>query len=191
VSVWKIFYTNGTSLAWDDPSIMGDVTQIPSMKRIGVHSVIQPTDKDTMREAIHKYHYVYLLSANQWVGMFHEAVMDHLVNRFDDIGCILNGRTVTAERFYRLKQTVKMDPDVIGWITPEDELLCRHTSFLEAGSINRHLVLFGPEDGHKYSFRHVHRILGGENWTDPARHRQYPPSISAAPVYGEQKFWQN
>lgn len=191
MSVWKIFYTDGTSLKWSDPGIGEDVTKIPVLKRMGVHSVAQPTDKNRMRNTIHRYHYVYLRSLNQWVGMNIEGVLDYVRTRFDDVACILNGRTQTTEQFFKMRQVVKMDQDIICWLSSEEELAGRDESFREAGSVNRLLILFGLTNEHKYSFRHIHREFGGEVWSDPARHRMYPPSISAPPVYGEQKFWQN
>ena len=114
MSQWKIFYTDGTSLMWDDRQILEDVTLIPTTRRFGVHSIIQPMNLGTMRETIEQYHYLYLLAEERWMGVGLDGLLDQIGVNFNNIGCILHGRTMVTDGFFSLRQTIRQDPDIIG-----------------------------------------------------------------------------
>ena len=111
---WKIYYTDGTKLLWSAVSANGDPLALPAAKRIGVHSVMQQIQNDTVREVIEQYHYVFSTKATRWVGVGLDGLLDLLANDFDDIRCILHGRTMATDGFWTMKQAAAADTDLIG-----------------------------------------------------------------------------
>lgn len=117
MSRWKIFYTDGTSLKWDHPQILEDVTQIPAAKRFGVHSVIQPMGlPPVQRETIPAYHYLYMIAEDKWMGVGTDGLLDHLVVSLDNISCILQGRIMVSDGFFALRKQIAQDTDIVGSI---------------------------------------------------------------------------
>ncbi len=182
MSKWKIYYTDESSLAYNDNRILEDVTKIPVALRLGVHSIIQPMDLERMRETIEQYHYLYLLSEQRWMGVGLDGLLDHLAINFVNIGCVLHGRTMSTDGFYLLRQVIRQDPDIIGGITAAEEESFRHEHLMMAGSLNRNLVLDANDP--KLAYRY-------QDWSDMPRERPYPKTHTDEPYYGEQKYWQN
>lgn len=178
IGSWKIFYTNGTSVKWDDPQISEDVRNI--QKRRGVHSVVQAFDQGRSRQTIHHYHYLYLLTEGQWAGCTFIELKDKLHSDFNNIGCVLNGMTMPTSNFYRMIQTVRMDTDIIGWITPEMEQETRNYAFSHARAYKSEVALAEGIDKSRF-----------QDWTEPSREGPYPGSAVEKPYYGEPKFFQN
>ena len=114
VARYKIFYTDRSSLLWRDVAPGGDPKQIPSDKRLGVHSVIQPFNDNTMREVIEQYHYIFSVRDNGWIGVGLDGLLDYLAHDFDNIRCVLHGRTVTTDSFWDFRDEIKSDPDIVG-----------------------------------------------------------------------------
>ncbi len=114
VAKYKIFYTDRSSILWKDVAPNGDPKLIRSNKRVGVHSVIQPFNSGTMREVIEQYHYIFSIRDNAWVGVGLDGLLDYLANDFENIRCILHGRTVTTDSFWDFRNEIEMDPDIVG-----------------------------------------------------------------------------
>ncbi len=111
---YKIFYTDGSSLLWSAIAPNGDPKLIPAAKRIAVHSVIQQFNNDTMREVLEQYHYIYSIRDNGWIGVGVDGLLDHIVTDFDNIRCILHGRTMTMDAYWTIRKLVKADADIVG-----------------------------------------------------------------------------
>lgn len=178
MSRWKIFYTNMTSLSYAHPEILEDVTQIPLEKRVGVHSVIQEMEEGATRELIEQYHYMYLESEQQWIGVGIDGLLDYVANQFDNILCILHGRTMTSDGFRAVKSKVAKDQEIIGFI-------------LAARWKKAYPFVFKTwRPVHFTSGIHKDTYLVGkhwEDWVDISRHRMYAPEISEPGPYGEQR----
>ncbi len=114
VARYKIFYTDRSYLLWKNVAPNGDPKQIPSDMRIGVHSIIQPFNSGTMREVIEQYHYIFSIRDNAWVGVGLDGLLDYLANDFENIRCILHGRTVTTDAFWAFRDEIERDPDIVG-----------------------------------------------------------------------------
>jgi hypothetical protein len=115
MSLWKIFYTDGSSLKSEDLGTPGDVALIPNVKRYGAHSIIQPMGlQGVSRETIENYHFLYFNSAEKWSGVGFDGLIDHLLHNFNDIGCVINGRQSVSDEFFSLRKTIAQDADIIG-----------------------------------------------------------------------------
>jgi hypothetical protein len=187
MSRWKIFYTDGTALKNDGPVIGDDPTAIPKPKRWGVHSVIQEMEQGTVREIIQQYHYLFLISQNQWIGVGMDGLIDYLANHFNDIACVLHGRTTTSDSFRALRDSIAQDTDVIGGISAAR--VAHHSPFWSK--------MFKQDGSHK-PFHYANgthplweKYLPGkpwEDWTDMTRHRMYDPDTSPPGPYGEERL---
>lgn len=113
---WKIIYTDGTGLKWNEVAD-ADPSNIPDPKRVGVHSVLQEIENNTMRETIETYHYIFRRSDAAWLGIGYDGLLDHIVHDLDDILCVMHGRTMALERFWRIKQAAAVDQDITSWST--------------------------------------------------------------------------
>jgi len=189
MSKWKIFYTDETSLKSDNPNILDDPTNIPKPKRVGVHSVIQEMDDGVTREVIEQYHYIYLISEAKWLGVGLDGLLDRLTSSFDNIACVLHGRTMTTDGFFRLKKTIREDTDVVGFISAADNNL--YTPILEKrGGYWRPRRVPGSDVD---IFPHVIHTSGHDkrtgreyqDWTTMTRQRPYAPEFSDYGPYGE------
>ncbi len=189
MSKWKIFYTDESSLKANHAAIMGDVEKIPADKRVGVHSVIQEMEDGGTREVIEQYHYIYLLSEQAWLGVGIDGLIEYLVIEFNNIGCVLHGRTKTTDSFYRLKKTIREDPDVVGGMSAADNN--QYTSYIHHQYPHNRPVLW-PEFPDNFVPR-VHHTSGHdkrtgqpyEDWTAISRQRQYAPKFTESGPYGE------
>jgi len=177
-AVYKIFYTNRTTLLWSDVSANGDPNLIPAAKRIGIHSIIQPMDNNTMRETIEQYHYYFSIRDNQWVGLGLDGLLDYLVNDFEDIRCVMHGRTMATDKFWEVKQTARTDTDIIGGITLADAEM----------SAYYHLEKYRTPY-YQSAFRGAYFDPNSEYWSENARHRQYMEGKSEEPIYGYQEYY--
>ncbi|MGW8178350.1 MAG: hypothetical protein ACWGQW_06230 [bacterium] len=168
---WKIFYTDGTKLLWSDVAANGDPKQIPANKRIGVHSVQQLIDNDTVREVIEQYHYIYSIADMKWVGVGIDGLLDWVVNDLDNIRCILHGRTVATDKFWNIKQEAAADTS-LGDVVTASSIAADVEGLRAWFGKNQSPYWQAGEDG------------GSADWTftENARHRQY--YNSEAPVYG-------
>jgi hypothetical protein len=191
MSNWKIYYTDGSSLADSDLATSGDVTLIPENRRRGVHSIIQPMDLNRTRETIEQYHYLYLIQEDKWMGVGLDGLLDHLCYQWNNLAAMLMGRTDATDGFFKLRQTIRQDTHVIGAISAAEELESRTEAFAESGSVNRDLVLFGEEWGKEAHLMNTRRPYRFQDWTDMARHRQYPNVEETAGPLGEMRGWPN
>jgi hypothetical protein len=183
VSEWKIFYTDGSSLAWNAPEILGDVSKIPGHKRVGVHSVIQPMMAwgAPSRECLdEKAFFIYSLRDDMWLDAEHVQLLDLLVHGFANIGCVVYGRWMVTQKYAEMKQLILMDTDIVGEIAPWHEEQCREECYRRFGSVNRNLNLFG--EGKSFGWG-VRKEAGWQDWTNVARQRSYANSHH----YGEYK----
>lgn len=183
MSKWKIFYTDGSSLVYNNNRILEDVTKIPKVKRTGVHSVIQEMEGGSTREIIQQYHYLYLNSAQQWLGVGIDGLLDYLANHFEDLLCILHGRTMTSDGFRAIKTTITQDTDIIGGITAARAATHYPYWFLTNPDGSRKTV-------HYANGVHTDTYLEGlpwEDWVDISRHRMYDPELSPPGPYGEMR----
>lgn len=192
MSKWKIFYTDETSIKEDNPSILGDPANIPRPKRVGVHSIIQEMDDGNTREVIEQYHYIYLASQGQWLGIGLDGLLDRLISSLDNIVCVLHGRTMTTDGFFRLKKTIREDTDVIGGISAahndENSAMWHHLYPFQRPVIN-------PATGLDVYDWHIHHAGGIDrrtglpytDWSPQTRHRQYDPQFSEPGPYGEHR----
>jgi hypothetical protein len=115
MSLWKIYYVDGSSIQSDKPNIMEDPTQIALPKRYGVHSIIQPMNLPAVdRETIEQYHYLYLAQEDCWIGVGVDGLMDHLIFNLANISCVLHGRPMASDGFFTLRQTIAQDPYIPG-----------------------------------------------------------------------------
>jgi len=191
MSRWKIFYTNGTSLNSDDARILDDPRNIPIANRVGVHSVIQEMEGGTVREVIEQYHYLYLISEGQWLGVGLDGLLDYLVSDFDNISCILHGRTTTTDSFFALKKTIREDTDVIGGILAAQNAKWTNM-WHRLPPYSLPVRLPGTTADIHPPWRHTSGMdkrtgLPYEDWTAMTRHRQYAPEYSEPGPYGEQR----
>jgi hypothetical protein len=179
---WKIYLTDETFLSSNDAVLRNDVRNIPEMFRRGVHSVIQPMDLGRMRETIEQYHYLYLLAEEKWMGVGADGLIDHTAYQFNNIGAILHGRTTITDGFFRLRQTIAQDQEIIGGMSAVEASRYEEEHFAMAGSRHRYEALAseGPRASQRY-----------QDWTDIARHRAYPPGYTEEEIYGEKRQWQN
>jgi len=172
---YKIFYTDHTTLLWSDIAPNGDPKLIPATKRTGVHSVIQQIDNDTMREVVEQYHYIFSIRDQRWVGVGLDGLLDHIVSDFDNIRCVMHGRTMATDAFWGIKGEAATDTDIIGGISAatweENAFGTLHKyrkPYYQSG-------LFGASDD--------------QYWLDMARHHAYPTDKSEKPIYGYQNFY--
>jgi hypothetical protein len=112
MSKWKIFYTDGSSFMSDE--VGEDVTKIPTAKRRGVHCVIQPFDKERARETMESDFYLYMKSGQAWCILQSDGILEAITDYFNDIECILSGRTQTTNAFWNMRNKVKEDTDIVG-----------------------------------------------------------------------------
>lgn len=127
---WKIFYTDESTLLWSDLNATGDPARMAAAQRIGVHSIVQMIDNDTVRESIEQYHYLFSKRHWKWMGLGIDGLLDLLVNDFDDIACVLHGRTSPTDIFWSIKQNAMGDTDLPGFATAKqmaDEEAMRHS----------------------------------------------------------------
>lgn len=168
---YKIFYTDGSKLLWSDIAPNGDPRLIPPAKRIGVHSVIQEIDNNSVREVVEQYHYVFQISTQRWVGLGLDGLIDWTANLFEDIRCIMHGRTgATDVNFWNIKQGARSDPDIIGSVSAEEAARTRYSAI--PGSDK--LQFAASTDS---------------SWTGMARHRMYDERFAERPVYGHQEHY--
>ncbi|MCK5643122.1 MAG: hypothetical protein KAJ19_20100 [Gammaproteobacteria bacterium] len=168
---YKILYTNGTSLLWSNIAPNGDPRHIPPAKRIGVHSILQGIENNTVRENIENYHYVYQISTERWIGLGLDGFIDWTTNLFEDIRCCLLGRTgATDTTFWDIKQKGRTDTDIVGSISE---------ARAEATKFN---AILGYGQGQ-------HDQNSGDAWVDWARHRMYDERYAERPVYGFQEHY--
>ncbi len=112
MSQWKIFYTDGLSLK----SSKYDPCDIPPAKRIGVHSILQMIDDGRVRECIEQYHYIFSIRDDKWIGVGVDGLFDYMINDFENLSCIMNGRTMATDRFWNVKKAVSEDKEMPGGI---------------------------------------------------------------------------
>ncbi len=178
---WKIYYTDGTSLLWSDVSPIGDPKLIPNDKRIGVHSILQPFENESSRQEVMDQYYVFSIRDNNWMGIKIESLLDHIANDFDNIGCILNGRTMTTEKFWEFRLRIRSDPDIIGEV--DAERAAREAYMFEGRHNNPRWTNYWPGNFPEKD------NLSARNWVDLARHRPYREDLSEKPVYGHSLFY--
>jgi hypothetical protein len=191
MSKWKIFYTDETSIKSDKPGMNDNPVNIAKPKRFGVHSIIQEMNDGETREVIEQYHYIYLVSEQMWMGIGLDGLLDRLVSSFEDISCVLHGRTMTSDSFFRLKKTIREDTEVVGSITAAQNDLYTpmwHRQF----PFNRPVLW--PEFPDDITPR-VHHTNGHdkrtgqpyEEWTAYTRQRAYAPEFTDSGPYGEHR----
>jgi hypothetical protein len=181
---YKIFYTDDTSLLWSDIAPNGDPALIPDgntvgagpSKRIGVHSIIQAIDSGQVREVIEQYHYVFSTRDQMWIGVGLDGLLDLIATDFDDIRCIMHGRTMATERFWQIKQNARTDPDIIGGVSAET---AERTAYYAFNKYRDPYWQNGPFGAYSDNY----------DWADWARHRQYDERYAEKPVYGLQDFY--
>lgn len=177
---YKVFYTDESSLLWSDVAPDGDPKLIPKEKRAGVHSVIQEMRNGTMREVVEQYHYIYSIRDEQWIGVGVDGLFDHIINDFDNIRCVLNGRTSATDTFWRIRDTVLADTDIIGGIDTAAHPPRAGSTYDESRWIETNPFFSSSEN--KADFN---------TWlfTENARHRAYSPEVSDPPRTGEQTWY--
>ena len=110
-----------------------------------------------------------------------ESALDHLTFDFDNIRCVLNGRTMTTEKFWELRQRIRSDPGIIGEVAVERA--AREAFMFEDRNNNPRWSNYSagnfPEKDN----------LSANNWGDLARHRPYREDLSEKSVYGHQRFY--
>lgn len=191
MSKWKIFYTDETSLKSDKPGIDNDPSNIARPRRVGVHSVIQEMDDGSTREVIEQYHYIYLISEEKWLGVGLDGLLDRLVSSFDNIACVLHGRTMTTDGFFRLKKAIREDADVVGGLTAAQNV--EYSPILERrGTYARPIRLPGTTEDIFPPWIHTsgHDKRTGlpfEDWTTMTRQRAYAPEFTEEHPYGEHR----
>jgi len=174
---YKIFYTDDTSLLWSDVSPNGDPKLIPAAKRIGVHSIIQPIDNETVREVVEQYHYIFSIRDNNWVGVGIDGLLDWLANDFDNIRCIMHGRTLTTNKFWEIRQRIRSDPDIIGGVSAQ-----------RAAEMS-YMIEHKYRDLYWMSGGLGHEPVDDQRWSENARHRPYHEDYSERPIYGFETFY--
>jgi hypothetical protein len=113
---WKIFYTDETSLLWSAVAANGDPQLISPAKRVGVHSVIQEMSNG-LREVIEQYHYIFSIRDQQWIGVGVDGLFDYIINDLDNVRCVLNGRASATDTFWKTRDDVKKDTDIVGGLS--------------------------------------------------------------------------
>ena len=134
-SKFKIFYANESDPILSTNLERGDPREIPTGKRTGVHSVIQELSVEGIREVIEQYHYLYSIRDGQWVGVGFDGLIDHLANDFENIRCVLNGRTSPTETFWRIRNSIRSDPDLIGGVSAAEVAAYPHFNHQSDDSI--------------------------------------------------------
>lgn len=109
---WKIFYTDDSVLTSRD---VGRVRDIPEAKRIGVHSIVQSAENDTVRDVcVMSAFYGWHRPTKQWMMMEQNDVDDYRANKPEELGVVLMGRVQTNEEYRRILVKSRFDRDIIG-----------------------------------------------------------------------------
>lgn len=118
MSLWKIYYTDGTSFQSDDPvlGLQGDVTLIPVLQRFGVHSLIQPMGLPGVdRDTIEQYNYLHLKQEDKWIGVGFDGLLDYLMFNLNNMDCVLQGRQSAPDAFFALRKEIAKDQYIVGF----------------------------------------------------------------------------
>jgi hypothetical protein len=177
---YKIFYTDGESLLWSEVGADGDPKLIPVEKRVGVHGIIQTFEDGASRDWQRGYHYVFSERHFAWVAMYQAELLERLSHDFDDIRCVLNGRTMPTGAYWDMNKVVRADTDIVGG-DPVD--MVEETAFIAEHRYNN------PFWSTSRYGRFPGELLLDSPWTDPARHRWYPLGFTTEPVYGHQNYY--
>ncbi len=115
------------------------------------------------------------------MGLGRDGLLEQVASNFDDVYCVMHGRTMTTEKLWELNQAIRSDTDIHGAVSEE-------TAERQAWLIE-----------HKYNNPHWRRYQYGvkprkddssvSNWTDMTRHRAYPEDIVPITIYGTQKHY--
>jgi len=178
---YKIFYDDDSTLLWSDVSPNGDPQQIHKSQRIGVHSIIQPMPDGITREVIEQYHYLFSIRDNGWVGVGVDGLMDHIVNDFDNIRCVLSGRTGTMGRFWNIKQKAMVDTEIIGGASTQS--VYENTEAQRGWLYNYNDPFY--QNGVRGNYFDPRKEF---SWPDVARHQPYDAEHMETPPYGRQEF---
>jgi len=177
MSPWEIWYTDESSIKDNDPILAGDITTLPVIRRVGVHSIIQPFDAGRMREVIEQYHYLHLIDEDKWMGVGLDGYLEQMVTQFNNIDCVLNGRTMTTDHFFRLRQTIRASTYIVGGLEASE--VARHWEEQRAyfSGAKRNAILDNDRTDQAFL---------KQDWSDYGRHRMYPASATDLPILGEQ-----
>ncbi len=175
---YKIFYTDGTSLLWKAVAPNGDPRHIPPAKRVGVHSIIQEFQNNTMREVLEEYHYWFSTENQQWIGVGVDGLLDVTVNCLPDIRCIMHGRTLTTDKFWEIKQEARTDKSICGGQDLADVESGRFQRYTDT-LYNKEIYYVNGEGGPANEYK----------WTQMARHRMYDERVMEETHYGHGKYY--